>query len=267
MSKKKAMFFKVASGGGDTDADLFITNAGITDPTIQDAITNLVLGLKANNTWNSYYAIYPFASDGISQTREFQHKWNLKDTTNYNITWGGTVNHDADGVMSDGSTGYGNTNFLYSNIGATAIDFSFGFYSQTNTSTNGGVEMGVNNFGNGAFLNLMQSLETEFFMQNQKINVSYGTDTLGYYVANKASATDMSLNKNGTSIGVNTVSNSPSTYSQNINILAWNNNNSAGNYSLHKSSFITIGQGFTTQQVSDDYDTINDFQIALTRNV
>jgi len=50
-----------------------------------DAINNLVLGLVANDLWSKLNLIYPFIGSSLNA-----QKWNLKDVTNYNITFTGT---------------------------------------------------------------------------------------------------------------------------------------------------------------------------------
>ena len=52
--------YVVSAGGGfDPNAEAFITAAGITDPTQQNAINDLVLDLKAASIWTKFNALYP----------------------------------------------------------------------------------------------------------------------------------------------------------------------------------------------------------------
>lgn len=110
----------VTSGGGggptyDSDTQAFLTATGITDPTQAGALDTLVLALKSASVWTKMFAIYPFV--GGSATK---HKFNLKDPRDldaaFRIVWNGTLTHDANGVTSDGSSGYGDTKLQPSSV-------------------------------------------------------------------------------------------------------------------------------------------------------
>jgi len=92
----------------DTDAQSFITAAGITDSTQQNAINQLVLDLKSYSLWTKMSVIYPFVG-GTSTT----HKFNLKDPRDldaaYRIQFFGGWTHNANGITGNGTNGYANT--------------------------------------------------------------------------------------------------------------------------------------------------------------
>jgi hypothetical protein len=103
----------------DPDAQAFITAAGITDPTQQNAINNLVIGLKADNLWTEMNAIYPFVGGTATQ-----HKYNLKDPRDlnaaYRLTFGGGWVHNQNGATGNGINTYADTNyngFTYGQLG------------------------------------------------------------------------------------------------------------------------------------------------------
>jgi hypothetical protein len=95
----------------DPDAQAFITAAGITDPTQQVAIDNLVIGLKADGLWTPMQALYPFVG-GTATT----HKYNLKDPRDldaaYRLSFGGGWVHNSNGVTGNGINTYANTYFV-----------------------------------------------------------------------------------------------------------------------------------------------------------
>lgn len=103
---------RVGSSGpapvSDSDAQAFLTAAGIVDPTQRSAVNQLVIDLKAATIWTKLIALYPFVGGTAAS-----HKWNLKDPTDsdgaFRITWNGMLTHNANGVVSNGSTGYGDT--------------------------------------------------------------------------------------------------------------------------------------------------------------
>jgi len=129
---------RATSGGGfDPDAQSFISAAGITDPTQQNAVNSLVTDLKGYSIWTKMKAIYPFVG-GTSST----HSYNLKNTAQYQITWNGGITHSSNGVQFGGVNGYGNTGLNAGSVlGQNSTHFSF--YSRTDIIANS-VEMGIN---------------------------------------------------------------------------------------------------------------------------
>ena len=94
-----------AGSSTDPDAQAFFTAAGITDATQQTAVNNLVVGLKNNNIWDKMKIIYPFVGG-----TDASHSYNLKDSTQYQITWTTGVTHNSNGVKGATSgTGHGDT--------------------------------------------------------------------------------------------------------------------------------------------------------------
>ena len=89
----------------DTDVTNFAARAGITDNTQLRALDTAVIALKAANIWTNLHAVYPFIGGN-----SMAHSLNLA-STNYGITWNGTVTHNANGVTGDGATGYGDTRY------------------------------------------------------------------------------------------------------------------------------------------------------------
>jgi hypothetical protein len=117
----------------DPDAQIFITAAAITNSTQQNAINNLVIGLKADGLWSQMTAIYPFVGGTASQ-----HKYNLKDPRDlnaaYRLTFFGGWTHDSRGITGNGTNTYADTYFagtvsavgVYTPTGYAA-NLSFGY--------------------------------------------------------------------------------------------------------------------------------------------
>jgi len=105
--------FSIPSSGGsvDPDAQVFITAAGITDPTQQTAINTLVVGLKADGLWTPMQALYPFVG-GTATT----HKYNLKDPRDldaaYRLSFYGGITHSSNGVILSGINSFIDTFYL-----------------------------------------------------------------------------------------------------------------------------------------------------------
>lgn len=98
-------FYKAPATGVDADVQAFLTATGITDTTEVNAITDLVADLKGNTTagggtfWSALDIIYPFV--GTSATTM---KYNLKDTTQYTLTFNGTNTFSSNGLDFGGTT-------------------------------------------------------------------------------------------------------------------------------------------------------------------
>ena len=118
-------------------AALFLSAAGITDPTITAAITTFVHGLQADGIWNRMFAIYPFVG-GTAAT----HKFNLKDPRDldaaYRLTFAGPFIHSALGVQPNStnqpanSVAYAHANtFFKAEIINTLDGLSYGFDART----------------------------------------------------------------------------------------------------------------------------------------
>ena len=116
----------VTASSVDPDAQAFITAAGITNPTQQTAINDLVIGLKTDNLWDNMQAIYPFVG-GTSTS----HKYNLKDPRDLDVAkrliFNGGWTHNANGIIGNGVNTYAET---FNNN-----PFSMGAYSRTNGGT------------------------------------------------------------------------------------------------------------------------------------
>lgn len=114
--------------GYDSDAQAIITAIEATDAGAQTsakktAINDFVVSVKAASIWSSMIAVYGYIGGTAAS-----HAINWKSPGTYNITWNGTLTHNANGVTGDGSTGYGNTGILARTAGTN----DYGLYSGNN---------------------------------------------------------------------------------------------------------------------------------------
>jgi hypothetical protein len=95
----------------DSDAQLFLNAAVITDATQANAINDLVVGLKADGLWSKMQVIYPFVG-GTAST----HKFNLKNprdlNTAFRLEFFGGWTHSSTGAKPNGTNGYAISYFL-----------------------------------------------------------------------------------------------------------------------------------------------------------
>jgi hypothetical protein len=112
----------------DPDAFRFLEIANITDPTQAAAVSNLVVGLKANSLWDKMVAIYPFVGGTA-----YSHKYNLKnpldsDTADRLIFTGGWI-HSSTGALPNGTNASTRT---YST--GSSLNRGVGIYTNTTAS-------------------------------------------------------------------------------------------------------------------------------------
>ncbi len=262
--------YRFVSGGGgfDPDAQAFIDAVGTLTGSEETAINNLVIGLKANNTWSKYKAIYPFVGGTASA-----HKFNLKDPRDldlaFRIGFGTGWVHDNNGITGNGSNTVADTNFVIVTE-LTASSIAYSLYSRTNIAQQS-VDFGIQGTRRvSCHLTWSEgSVISDMFTNNGPSRVmvsSNGSDA--YFNMTRISNTDHRVFKNGVQIGIDTVDDSasfpliPTTSAY----IGWANPNS-NNASTRNYAFATIGTGLTSTEVASDYTVVQAYQTALNREV
>ena len=247
----------------DPDAQAFFTTAGITDPTQQAAVSALVVGLKANGTWSKYHAIYPFVGGTASR-----HSFNLKNPATFQITWGGTVTHDANGITGDGSTGYGNTGYRPS-VSATAGSNSVSLYCRTAKSAFTTVEMGC--LASGEWGLALRYPGGEFYPMLQESgqypNVVLAATTGWILASRNNTSTVQGYRNGGLVLSAAQTQNSITGINAQMAVLASRGAAVWNRFSPVNLALVSIGLGLTAGEITVDYTTIQAFQTALGRQV
>jgi len=244
----------------DPDAQAFITAAAITNTTQQAAINTLVLDLKGYSLWTPIKALYPFVGGTASQ-----HKFNLKNPLDTNaafrLVFNGGWTHSSTGALPNGTNAWANT-YLVAQGTLGLNSTSFGVYSRTNTNTLapaiGNVTGGASgecslwlNFGNAAYLRVNSSI----------VSTIANLDSKGLFIANRVNSTQVTIQIRGTQT---TFANaSQSTYPQPFQLGGVNPNN----FDNKQLAFAFIGDGLTSQNMTDLNTAVVAFQTALSRNV
>ena len=134
----------------------YIDNVAILTTNQQTAVTNLYNSLDTDGILPKLFALYPLVWGTATA-----NKWNLVNPLDtdaaFRITWSGTVTHNATGVKSDGTTGYGDTHWIPSNE-TTINDFAFGVY-KTGTEANGTSRGYIGNGYNGTVMGWIADAE------------------------------------------------------------------------------------------------------------
>ena len=251
----------------DEDTQAFIDVVTTLSEVQKDAINDLVVGLKANNTWDKHIAIYPMIG-GTAET----HKYNLKDPRDldaaFRLTFSGTVTHDSLGSQGDGTTGYADTH--WSPSGSPVTDnVSMTYYTGT-LSTGNRTDMGTSNGGLRLLLEVWwasDKLQFDAYANNaSRVTIARGSDTLGYYQGSRENSTLNSVYLNGSLVSSATGENINNPPSNTLYIFAVNTG-TPSSYSDRQSRFNTFGLGLTTTEITNDFNVIQTYQTALGREV
>lgn len=250
------------AGGGATDADataFLIASGNDGDATISAATHALVIALKGAGVWSKFDAIYPFVG-GSSTT----HAVNLKNPGTHDMTWGGTVTHDSNGITGNGSTGYGDTGWNQATHGA-ADDEHVSIYSRTN-SDSFMIDCGVTSSNNGTWLCLRSSNE---FQTRSQSDIQYGhtvANSLGYFSVNRLSSSTYKTRQNAT-VETETQDSVTDPVSVTLRICCRNNGGTNSFYSDRNFAWLAVGGGLTESEDGDVRTAVEAFQDALSRGV
>jgi hypothetical protein len=265
MSRK--FIFGGSFSGFDADALAFLTAAGITDPTITDAIETLVVDLKDNGLWSKMKAIYPFVG-GTAIT----HKWNLKNPLDtdaaFRLVFNGGVTHNSNGITGNASNAFAMTH-LNARLDLLQSSMHLSAYART-ASTLGSFSNEIT--VEGQYLqashitfrtNNKISGNAYFSAGNDNFGASVSNTLNGYFVGSKISNSLRTLYRNGSSIAVNNVNDGNLLPDRRITILGTN----TANFSANNLSLVSIGEGLTASDVTNLNIIVQTFQTTLGRQV
>ena len=248
----------------DPDAQLFITNAAITDTTQQTAVNNLVVALKGYGIWSKMKAIYPFIGGTASQ-----HKFNLKNPLDtdaaFRLVFNGGITHSSTGVKGNGTNGYYQT-FL--NPAATFSPASGGsmfIYNRNNTTIGndiGCLQSGVNyrmaitvRLGNSGYIG---ALSTNFSTHSV-------LDSRGFYGATR----EPNAPNFYSILNTNSFSTTDAYQEPNVPVvgLAYSVDGSISTYCDREQSMACVADGLTPAEAQNFRLANLTFQTTLGRNV
>lgn len=261
------------AASGDTDANAFISAAGITDSTQQSAIQTLVTSLKANSLWTKLLAIYPMVG-GTATT----HKYNLKDPRDldaaYRLSFNGTITHSASGITADGSTGWADTFFNASTNGSVLTDFHLSVYqNQASVSGVTRVKIGAGSTDSGGNNTMLVLGSSGAFEQGvigklfSEPNRSGGiSPSSGHFVITTNGSRTANFYNNGVLSGTQ-YSSTGSFSNDTFALFALNAGGVRSSYENKRQAFATIGTGLSATDVSNLNSAIQAFNTTLSRNI
>ena len=244
----------------DSDAQSFMTSASITDSTQQAAINYLVTDLKSNNLWTKMKAVYPMVGGNATS-----HSYNLKNPSQFQITWNGGLTHSSTGVLPNGTTGYGNTNFNpSSNITTNSAHHSF--YFRTSLSIGRSASIGIANMSLAPYSFNIGWVNDMFDGSASRIAGNVGNST-GYVIGTRSSSSSHKLFRNNTQIANTTAATTGTPPNANYFIGASNVIGTPTYYDSNEMAMVTLGDGLTDTEASNLYTIIQNYQTILSRNI
>lgn len=254
----------------DPDAQLFITNAAITDTTQQTAINSLVVSMKGYGIWTKMKALYPMVGGTAAQ-----HKFNLKNPLDtdaaFRLTFNGGWTHSSNGALPNGTNAYANT-FFNPTTQALSKDSTHLSYYRRNTDSGSRVLMSAMSVGVYLIrLNLSPNYSaaggniSEIVSQTDQQSGTAISD-LGLLIGNRISSAQFKIFANSTL--KQTVARTSSTQvNASIHIACANYGGSLSQYTIDEVSLASIGDGLTDTEAANYYTAVQTFQTTLSRNV
>jgi hypothetical protein len=209
-------------------------------------------------------AIYPIVGGNATA-----HSYNLKDTTQYQITWSGSITHAATGITGNGSTGYGNTGIVPSSV-LSLNSTHISCYIRTNNDNSSRVNMGTNNASaaNSLSIQAYPSVFLSVGINGTVANTNSAGGVNGMMLTNRTGSATGSANcaRNG-SVITSGMGASTGLSANALALMARNNNGTVDMFSLSEYAFFTVGDGLTNTQIANLYTAVQAFQTARGRQV
>jgi hypothetical protein len=246
----------------DPDAQAFITAAGITDPTQQSAINQLVLDLKGYSIWTKFKAIYPVVGGSASS-----HAVNLKTPGTFNLSFTNAWTHSSTGMTPNGTSAYADTSFN-SSVNGLQDSQHISYYSRTN-SNGTEIEMGgIDASSKYTFIEARTSGISYYGMNQSTPFISHSdSDSRAFYISNRTASNVI----NGWRNGIKTATGTTASASSNVayQLGAVNNLVVPSNkfYSTKQCAFASIGDGLTDAEAANFYTAVQAYQTTLSRQV
>ena len=253
----------IASSISGVDADWLayynrvIAAGGSLTTTEQNATKTLVADLKSAGIWSGMKAIYPMVGASAAACAQ-----NLKSSS-FTGTFSSGWTFASTGVTPNGTSAYMSTSFN-PNSSLTNNSGHFSYYSRSNTAAGSKYEFACfgGGFGNGVIIRYTSDV---FYAVYGAYNATTtNTDSRGFYLTNRNSATNTTGFKNGSKLidiaSVGAVANKDI-------ILGAENTATIQGFTDRQCAFASIGDGLTDTQAGNFYTAVQAFQTTLSRQV
>jgi hypothetical protein len=246
----------------------FLIQTGITDSAEVQAVRFLSDATEDSVTISGTKYIYPIdkmtAVYPIVGGTETTHSYNFADTSLYKITFNGTITHDGTGMLSNGSTGYGNTGIKANAL--TVDDYHLSIFSQTD-NRDLAYDIGARATGDN---NLLLSSGHNIFSVYSVIGRSYD-NYLSHAITNTKGAWCISARDTVNQFYIDGVKSMmyhtmPNEFPDlDIYVLGQNLNDAIYAAGTRKLSFVTIGDGLTDIEAWHKSQIEHEFNNRLSR--
>ena len=259
-------------GGFDSSAQAFFSATGITGATQQQAINDLVVGLKADGLWSKMKALYPFVTDKTSQSDiANQFKYNLVNPVDsdaaFRLVFNGGWTFSSNGATPNGTNGYADTKLVPSSV-LTQNSTHLSYYSRTNISSSqveiGSLGTNPDRFNLEVCYNGNLSSDQYNYLTG-RVNIA-NSDSRGFYIGSRTNSTTHKAFKNNSQIGL-TNTGLPSSLSLITNPVLIGTANNSSYFSSKQTALASIGDGLTDTEASNFYTRVQAYQTALSRQV
>lgn len=250
---------KSASGAAvDPDAQAFITAAAITNPTQQSAINTLVVDLKGYSIWTKMKAVYPFVG-GTASTHKFNLKNPLDTDAAFRLVFNGGWTHSSLGALPNGTNAWADTK-LNLNTMNSINDISFGYYSRTNSVSNG--SFGWANLSPAVELYIRYTGNVKYgYLFDAANNGGAATDCRGLNSMSRTASNQKYIQIN------NTINSYSSASSGSLSSKIFQFALGSQTYEDRQNAFGFIGNGLTNTELANLYTAVQAFQTTLGRQV
>ena len=239
-----------------------IAAGGSLTTTEQNATKTLVADLKANSLWTPMKAVYPMVGASAAACAQ-----NLKSSS-FTGTFSSGWTFASTGVTPNGTSAYMNTGFNPNTSLTSILSAHLTIYSRT--QSRGGCDLSVNQAGPELTISADLNLAGLYALSN--IGSQYAGNTssntsVGFFLANRQSATNNKIIQATTTLATQTTSSSSTKPSLNVYLGCQNNNGTTVFFTNRQQAFASIGDGLTDTQASNFYTAVQAFQTTLSRQV
>jgi hypothetical protein len=263
----------------------FLAATGITGSANITALQDFELGLTTYGLTSKFTAVYPLMGGNSTAT-----SYNFMDTTQYRITWNGTLTFNIDGVQTtNGGGGYGDTN-IPANIFSPTEGHECAWVTTNEAPEALGTSPYASDWGftgdisapdltqyyTGLAQGAVENALINAYPVNPTINSAAGgiktsipADRTGIWVNSRQSATDNVMYRNNSTYASTTSSSGTRSYSSFTSKLFILSRGGSGDNSPRRQGFHTVGAGsgksLTSTQASNLYTLITNLNTTAGR--
>jgi len=249
----------------DPDAQAFVTAADIQDQVQAQAINTLTIDLKNYGVWTKMKAIYPFVG-GTAST----HKFNLKDPRDldvaFRLVFNGGWTHSSTGATPNGTNGFANSYFNpFVNLGTNSN--SLGYYTGSNLAETFAdpINIGSLDLGTSTFYFLRKTNTTLDTRLNTNLLSVSNSSMRGFFNSSKQSSTVTKVYLNGNILNSGNSGGTPPNYF--TFIAATSTTGTPYGYVRNDFRFAYMSDGLTDTDAANLYTAVQNYQVALSRQV